>query len=555
MGKTLTGKIVLIFVILIVVITIAFTTVSCHEIQNSVTNQMKNDGTTLVMFLKSQIQKNHITSLEELQKIFAEIKQGSDNSIEYISFSDHNYQIIASDNFISTEDSGTDAISSATSQGSVSEVVTDKVTRGDIIDTASGDKVYNISTDFNLSEQLTGALNIGLSLNTMESQIQKSVYDTIWVALTIMALTIVAGAIFAGRIIRPIKQMSGDMKNLADGDFTFSFEHKRKDEIGQMSMVLNSMRENLREMMSGIQKNSSQVSRNSEQLTAVIDESSQVAYEISKASEELATGATELSINASEGLERLNHLAKEIDILYNGAGSMKSVIEETKNANRTGMDSLRELQKAIMDNSKVSEQAREQVKELSSKSATIVEITSVIKAIAEQTNLLALNASIESARAGEQGRGFAVVAEEIRKLSEQTKKSIIGIEEVVTEVSNAVSKTHDFIEQGSEVMNKTTEISLESGRAFETIEQSVANIIQQIQELIDGVAKVNLDKDEVVNAIESISAITEQSTASTEEISSSLEQQLDNMSTISKSANELKKNASELACLAGQFRL
>ncbi len=555
MGKTLTGKIVLIFVILIVVITIAFTTVSCHEIQNSVTNQMKNDGTTLVMFLKSQIQKNHITSLEELQKIFAEIKQGSDNSIEYISFSDHNYQIIASDNFISTEDSGTDAISSATSQGSVSEVVTDKVTRGDIIDTASGDKVYNISTDFNLSEQLTGALNIGLSLNTMESQIQKSVYDTIWVALTIMALTIVAGAIFAGRIIRPIKQMSGDMKNLADGDFTFSFEHKRKDEIGQMSMVLNSMRENLREMMSGIQKNSSQVSRNSEQLTAVIDESSQVAYEISKASEELATGATELSINASEGLERLNHLAKEIDILYNGAGSMKSVIEETKNANRTGMDSLRELQKAIMDNSKVSEQAREQVKELSSKSATIVEITSVIKAIAEQTNLLALNASIESARAGEQGRGFAVVAEEIRKLSEQTKHSIIGIEEVVTEVSNAVSKTHDFIEQGSEVMNKTTEISLESGRAFETIEQSVANIIQQIQELIDGVAKVNLDKDEVVNAIESISAITEQSTASTEEISSSLEQQLDNMSTISKSANELKKNASELACLAGQFRL
>lgn len=555
MGKTLTGKIVLIFVILIVVITIAFTAVSCHEIQNSVTNQMKNDGTTLVMFLKSQIQKNHITSLEELQKIFAEIKQGSDNSIEYISFSDHNYQIIASDNFISTEDSGTDAISSATSQGSVSEVVTDKVTRGDIIDTASGDKVYNISTDFNLTEQLTGALNIGLSLNTMESQIQKSVYDTIWVALTIMVLTIVAGAIFAGRIIRPIKQMSGDMKNLADGDFTFSFEHKRKDEIGQMSMVLNSMRENLREMMSGIQKNSSQVSQNSEQLTAVIDESSQVAYEISKASEELATGATELSINASEGLERLNHLAKEIDILYNGAGSMKSVIEETKNANRTGMDSLRELQKAIMDNSKVSEQAREQVKELSSKSATIVEITSVIKAIAEQTNLLALNASIESARAGEQGRGFAVVAEEIRKLSEQTKKSIIGIEEVVTEVSNAVSKTHDFIEQGSEVMNKTTEISLESGRAFETIEQSVANIIQQIQELIDGVAKVNLDKDEVVNAIESISAITEQSTASTEEISSSLEQQLDNMSTISKSANELKKNASELACLAGQFRL
>ncbi len=555
MKKSLTGKFILIFVILIIVITAAFTFVSYQEIQTSVTNQMKNDGSTLVLFLKSQIQKNNISSLEELHNIFGEIKQGSDGSIEYISFSDNNYNIIASDDFVSIEEGGTDAVSSATSQGSVSEVVTDKVTRGDIIQAASGDNVYNVSTEFTLTEQLTGALNIGLSLKSMYAQIQKSVWDTIWISLIIMVLTLIAGSLFAGRIIRPIKQMSGNMKSFADGDFTISFEHKSKDEIGQMSTVLNNMRENLKGMMGSIQDNSNQVSQSSTQLTAVIDETSAVAHEITKASEELATGATELAVNATEGLERLNSLAQEINALYSGAGSMKNIIEQTKNANQVGMDSLRELQKAIEENSKVSGQIREQVEELRAKSATIVEITSVIKTIAEQTNLLSLNASIESARAGEHGKGFAVVAEEIRKLSEQTKKSIIGIEGVITEVSDSVSKTHEFMEQGSQVMNRTTSISVESGRAFETIELSVTNIIQQIQGLIDGVVKVNGDKDEVIKSIESISAITEESTASTEEISSSLEQQLSNMTYISNSAKELQSIASELELLAGQFKL
>lgn len=555
MKKSLTGKFIFIFVILIIVITAAFTFVSYRKIQTSVTNQMKNDGTTLVLFLKSQIQKNNITSLEELHDIFGEIKQGSEGSIEYISFSDNNYNIIASDDFITTEESGTDAVSSATSQGSVSEVVTDKVTRGDIIQAASGENVYNVSTDFILTEQLTGALNIGLSLKSMYAQIQKSVWDTIWISLVIMVLTLITGSLFARRIIRPIKKMSGNMKSFADGDFTISFEHKSKDEIGQMSAVLNNMRENLKGMMGSIQENSNQVSQSSNQLTTVIDETSAVAHEITKASEELATGATELAVNATEGLERLNSLAQEINVLYTGAGSMKNIIEQTKNANQVGMNSLRELQKAIEENSKVSGQIREQVEELRVKSATIVEITTVIKEIAEQTNLLSLNASIESARAGEHGKGFAVVAEEIRKLSEQTKKSIIGIEGVITEVSDSVSKTHEFMEQGSKVMNRTTAISAESGRAFETIELSVANIIQQIQGLIDGVTKVNMDKDEVIKSIESISAITEESTASTEEISSSLEQQLGNMSYISNSAKELQSIASELERLARQFKL
>ncbi len=72
---------------------------------------------------------------------------------------------------------------------------------------------------------------------------------------------------------------------------------------------------------------------------------------------------------------------------------------------------------------------------------SIRQIMDIINHISGQTNLLALNASIEAGRAGEEGRGFAVVANEVRKLAEESKKSVIGTESKVSEILRKIKNS------------------------------------------------------------------------------------------------------------------
>jgi len=109
-------------------------------------------------------------------------------------------------------------------------------------------------------------------------------------------------------------------------------------------------------------------------------------------------------------------------------------------------------------------------------SENINEVMGFIKEIADQTKMLGLNAAIEAARAGEVGRGFSVVAQEIRQLSEESKKTVAVIKDLTASIKNNLNETLNH-------SHNTLLSSEEQAAATQELNASIEEILAMAQEL------------------------------------------------------------------------
>ena len=129
--------------------------------------------------------------------------------------------------------------------------------------------------------------------------------------------------------------------------------------------------------------------------------------------------------------------------------------------------------------------------EIHEASSQVADILKIIEDLAEQSNTLALNAAIESAHAGEFGKGFAIVASEIRKLSENTTRSIQDIEKIIGDMQeknrrgqDITAKLQDIFNVLNDELRKTGDKVLDITRsAMEQTERANTNL-QKIQSML-----------------------------------------------------------------------
>ena len=151
------------------------------------------------------------------------------------------------------------------------------------------------------------------------------------------------------------------------------------------------------------------------------------------------------------------------------------------------------------------------VEALNQLSIEIRQVVEIVEGISDQTNLLALNATIEAARAGEHGKGFAVVAEEVRKLSDQTQKSVKSIR----------SFTEQITEQKDQVISSIKEVDhlVDEGlKKSEKTSESFHRIVTAANENLTTVQQVENELQNLVEIIKEIGAATQKIVHSTEEL-------------------------------------
>ena len=414
---------------------------------------------------------------------------------------------------------------------------------------------YDVLVPLYQDKQHIGAVNIGVSMENVQSAINSVLTSSFLITLISFIFGSLILVLLVSRLINPLRNLVTLANDVSKGDLTKDIEVKSKDEIGLLSVSFNEMILNLRGVTKKISDISSLLLTSSEQLLLSGEQSSMVSNQIASAAQELAHGSEKQFVATEDISKNTIKIANNMDIIKDEITSVAQTAEETSslaNAGRSKMNDLITQIKVIKDKVDSSALVIESLQKTSDEIGNIAEI---IDTIASQTNLLALNASIEAARAGESGRGFSVVAEEVRKLAEETMESSNSIKKLIQNTQQNAKTALSSIEQGSLETQKGT-INVQD------VDNSLTEILAAFEvtkNKLNVVTKNVLHSNEITESLaissENITRVSEESAAATEEVAASIQEQSSTIDEMSASIRQLKEMAVDLQNSIKIFKL
>jgi methyl-accepting chemotaxis protein len=393
------------------------------------------------------------------------------------------------------------------------------------------------------------------SVSDYMSSINSLRFFIIIVALICVAVAAVLVYLFSRSIAKPLKHLSEVAASISSGDLSKDVHISHSgDEIEKLSVDFSNMLGNLRGLITDVSMMSESVAASSEEMLASSEEVSNVSVQIASAINELASGATEQAVTSENGNLKITNVVEGLNKIAIDMTESEELTEKAIETVAAGKKSVNYQAEKMTENKLVSEEVANAVSELSHKSREIGEILSVIQSISEQTNLLSLNAAIEAARAGEQGKGFAVVAEEIRKLADQSGKSVNRINSIIKEVQTGVQHAVSEITKVKTVVLEQESALSETVHAFENIAEVVTYINANIKKVAGVSSELDSKAKEAGELIGEIAAICQETASGTEEAAASAQEQTSVIHQIAGASDNLSKLAVKLQQSIGKFK-
>ncbi|MBU2703235.1 methyl-accepting chemotaxis protein [Sporomusaceae bacterium BoRhaA] len=368
--------------------------------------------------------------------------------------------------------------------------------------------------------------------------------------------------VIAGRIVRPIREMSEYASAIAQGDLTKSTletidrsNYQAKDEVGILHMAMLQMREKLWALISKVSESASHTATSSLQLKESANQSAQSATQVAEAVTKVATETVHGQKAMDKVYTTFDGFMQEINAMKSNTEDVNSsaslAVERTAKGTETAQAARVQMENINASTKNVSET----VVKLSGGTTKIGEIVNMISSIAAQTNLLALNAAIEAARAGEQGRGFAVVADEVRKLAEQSQDSASQIIVLIEEIKQGVSDAVTAVDQSSSDVSSGMKHVNEAEAHFVEISDLIKNVQQKTSQVLSRVDTLFANGHIVEDASKEINHVMNETAAHTQTVSAATEEQSASMQQIAASSDDLAHSANELKESLNKFRI
>ncbi|MDH1011180.1 methyl-accepting chemotaxis protein [Pseudomonas nicosulfuronedens] len=361
----------------------------------------------------------------------------------------------------------------------------------------------------------------------MQTQLRTNTLLIVGSAVLALLVGALASLLITWMIVRPLRQVIGMARRIAEGDLSVSIDVRRKDEVGQLMGAVGSMADSLRGIVSRLSDGVGQITASAQALSSVTERTQHGVNSQKAETDQVATA--------------MNQMAATVHDVARNAEEAASSAEQADGKVASGQDVVRQTLGRIEQLAAAVRAATESIEQLGRESQSIGSVLVVIKNVAEQTNLLALNAAIEAARAGEQGRGFAVVADEVRALARRTQQSTAEIETLIAALQNGATTSVQRMQRSHALVEMTVGDAVQTEAALGTIASAVAVIHQMNQQIAAASEQQSAVAEEISRSVSSIRGIADESAQAMESTASS--------------SVELAQLSRELQGLVGQFRL
>ena len=408
------------------------------------------------------------------------------------------------------------------------------------------------------SNEPVGMVFAGINKNETLYSVLRIVFYMTVIVLVIAIIGIVGAGLISNTISRVLKSEITSLEYLAMGNLNVQIDKKnlqRKDEIGDLSRAIDTLKTDLRSVIGGISESTNLLISSSDSLEQTSHQTFENMDYVMQSVDTITTSAISQAKDTKSASDNITHMGNliietgsEADLLNKNADKMLIVSDKTTFA----IDELKKISEEVGSSVNIIAELTEQTNE---SAKTIREAAEFISGIADETNLLSLNASIEAARAGEAGKGFAVVADEIQKLAVQSNEASSRIDKIVNTLIVDAEHVVDSMEQMKSVIGKQNEY-------IKSTEESVSEVMEEINESIEKIRNIEkrtqdleTARKEMMGMIAGLSDIADSNVVNTHETSKVINDVSDRFKKVEESAVNLRVTADILEQNMKNFKM